>query len=47
MANYSVPIYVFRDGRWIEIKSQFLVPGDLIEVPQQVKMPCDAILIEG
>jgi len=24
-----------------------LVPGDIIEVPSGVKMPCDALLIEG
>lgn len=47
MAKYSVPITVCRDDRWVEIKSEYLVPGDLIEVPQQVKMPCDAVLIEG
>lgn len=45
MASYSTAVQVIRDGKWVEIKSRYLVPGDVIEVPQSVKMPCDAILI--
>jgi len=47
MASYSTAVQVIRDGKWVEIKSRYLVPGDVIEVPQSVKMPCDAILIQG
>lgn len=45
MASYSTPVMVLRDNRWQEIKSKYLVPGDIIEIPQSVRMPCDAILI--
>jgi len=27
--------------------SHYLVPGDIIEVPTHIKMPCDAVLIRG
>ena len=30
-----------------EINSDWLVPGDIILVPEGIKMPCDAILIKG
>ena len=33
------------DGLTFRVK--YLVPGDLIEVPQNTKMPCDAVLVDG
>ena len=44
MAHYEIPIQVYRELEWKEVKSGALVPGDLIEIPQNVKMPCDAVL---
>jgi cation-transporting P-type ATPase 13A2 len=29
------------------VKSEHLVPGDVIEVPSSVKMPCDMVLLTG
>lgn len=47
MASYFTPVKVLRDNRWEEIKSKYLVPGDIITIPEGVRMPCDAILIQG
>ena len=30
-----------------KMSSTFLVPGDLIEIPCNKKMPCDVILLNG
>jgi len=51
MSFYEIPITVFRiknGAREREIvNSSELVPGDLIEIPEGVSMPCDAILLNG
>lgn len=39
-----------RDGKKEELKeisSVDLVPGDIIEIPDQVQVPCDIILLQG
>lgn len=45
MAHYRCDIKVRRDGREVTIDSSGLVPGDLIEVPTNAKLPCDACLL--
>ena len=47
MAHYVCPITVIRDDKRQTISSEHLVVGDLIEVPESINMPCDAILIKG
>ena len=47
MAFYETEIRTKRDGVFKELNSGELVPGDIIEVPQFKKMPCDAILLDG
>lgn len=50
MAKYSCPINVMRsqdENNLKEINSAALVPGDVIEVPENCIMPCDAILLTG
>jgi len=47
MAFYETKINTKWDGAFKEIDSGELVPGDIIEVPQFKKMPCDAILLDG
>lgn len=50
MALYSCPINVMRSGHeseLISINSAGLVPGDVIEVPENCNVPCDAILLTG
>lgn len=39
-------IRVIRDGRELEIESQFLVPGDIIYVEEGTKIPADGKIIE-
>jgi cation-transporting ATPase 13A1 len=43
-------IYVFRLGKWIEIQSDKLLPGDLVSVSRTKEdggVACDMILVEG
>ena len=43
-------IYVYREGKWIEIKSDRLLPGDLASVGRSQEdsgVACDMLLIEG
>ena len=50
MAKYSCEINVMRgadENNLIEMNSSDLVPGDVIEVPENRIMPCDAILLTG
>jgi len=47
MAHYDCRIQVLRDNKLVEISSDDLVPGDVIEIPSFCKMPCDAVLIDG
>jgi len=47
MAHYVCPITVIRNNQSQNISSEDLVVGDLIEVPECISMPCDAILIKG
>jgi len=47
MARYECKINVFRCNEYYEVNSEDLVPGDLIEVPKETKMPCDCVLMAG
>mmetsp|Transcript_19968 Transcript_19968/g.23157 ORF Transcript_19968/g.23157 Transcript_19968/m.23157 type:complete len:94 (+) Transcript_19968:456-737(+) len=52
IAHYECEITVHRrdsEGNFLEktISSNDLVPGDVIVVPEGIKMPCDAILLSG
>ena len=48
----SVNVMVFRKKasgavERLQINSTELIPGDVIEIPSNIKLPCDLILIEG
>jgi len=51
MSEYEIAINVFRiangERQKIVINSSELVPGDLIEIPEGMSMPCDVILLNG
>jgi magnesium-transporting ATPase (P-type) len=47
MAHYECPMTVIRNNVREEKSSRELVPGDLMVVPDGIKLPCDAILIQG
>jgi P-type E1-E2 ATPase len=50
MAKYTCTVNVMRSGietELTEIESTELVPGDVIEIPENVNMPCDLILLTG
>lgn len=50
LAYYSCKIKVMRSGReshLTEVDSTELVPGDVVEIPEQCSMPCDFCLLTG
>ena len=50
MAQYSCPVKVMRTGNendLLDLESTALVPGDVIEVPENISMPCDLVLLSG
>src|SRR5688572_3206626 len=51
MSHYETAVNVYRkingEKTRLTISSVDLVPGDLIEIPERVSMPCDAILLSG
>ncbi|KAJ1673981.1 hypothetical protein EV182_004203, partial [Spiromyces aspiralis] len=49
MARFACLTTVYRNGGWLRIPSDELLPGDVVEVsdPGLVTMPCDALLLEG
>jgi cation-transporting ATPase 13A3/4/5 len=50
MAYYNCRVKVMREGdesRLTEINSCDLVPGDIIEIPENCSMPCDLALLSG
>ena len=50
MANYSCPVKVMRSGDenyLLEMESVDLVPGDVIEIPENCNMPCDLVMLTG
>lgn len=47
MAYYSCKVNVKRGVDMEEIESVDLVPGDLIQIPDNTVMPCDLVLLYG
>lgn len=50
MAHYSCKVKVMRGGdpnNLTEYDSSELVPGDVIEIPENCNMPCDLVLLTG
>ena len=50
MAQYSCPVNTMRSGdekNLTPMESTELVPGDVIEVPENISMPCDLVLLSG
>ena len=50
MAHYTCNVKVMRQGDeevLKEVASDELVPGDVIEIPENCSMPCDLILLTG
>ena len=50
MAHYTCQVRVMRncnENELTEMPSDNLVPGDVIEIPENCSMPCDLILLTG
>lgn len=51
MAQQPYNVMAYRDGSWVELKSDMLLPGDLVSVVRQkndeITLPCDILLLTG
>lgn len=50
MAYYTCPVNVMKNGderNLIQTASSDLVPGDVIEIPENCLLPCDLCLLTG
>ncbi|RKP10372.1 P-type ATPase-like protein [Thamnocephalis sphaerospora] len=47
MSRFVCDARVFRNGRWHDIASDDLVPGDLVDISEVQTYPCDMILLSG
>lgn len=47
LAKQFTDVDVIRNGQISTISSEHLVPGDIIEIKSELKMPCDVILLSG
>ncbi|ODV81986.1 P-type ATPase [Suhomyces tanzawaensis NRRL Y-17324] len=44
------PIYVHRDGKWKQLQTTELLPGDLVSITrtqEEFALPCDLLLVDG
>ncbi|ORY02702.1 hypothetical protein K493DRAFT_334519 [Basidiobolus meristosporus CBS 931.73] len=47
MAEHRSDCLVLRDGKWTELSTAELVPGDVFEVTRDMAVPCDGAVISG
>ncbi|KAJ2758469.1 hypothetical protein H4S06_002684 [Coemansia sp. BCRC 34490] len=49
MAMHTCPVTVLRNGDWLQVASECLVPGDIIDLGSSKlsTLPCDAVVLEG
>jgi cation-transporting ATPase 13A3/4/5 len=47
MAKFTCPVDLRKEGRYITVGSEELLPGDVIKVPENILFPCDFILLSG
>ncbi|TPX31909.1 hypothetical protein SmJEL517_g04851 [Synchytrium microbalum] len=49
MSRFSVSVRLWRNGGWLDARSEDMLPGDIFEIPQSGMniFPCDALLLKG
>lgn len=47
LTEYESIVEVKRDGTWNNIDFRLLVPGDVVRVKNNWKLPCDLLIIQG
>ncbi|KAE8999169.1 putative cation-transporting ATPase 13A3 [Phytophthora rubi] len=47
MTRYRTEVSVFRDNEWQVLESHMLVPGDVVQVPENWVLPCDMVIVKG
>lgn len=45
--DYKTEVMVKRSGKWVEIASRELVPGDVLKIKTDCRLPCDVVTIKG
>lgn len=50
MSTRPYAIYAFRGGKWMNVNTDSLVPGDLVSIGRskdEMPVPCDVLLLDG
>ncbi|KAJ9068676.1 hypothetical protein DSO57_1026296 [Entomophthora muscae] len=47
MAEHRSQVCTLRDGTWVAVSTEEIVPGDVFKLVRGISLPCDAVLIEG
>lgn len=47
LAAYRTQVNVLREGNWLSVDSSQLVPGDLMEITNNMRAPCDIVVVQG
>lgn len=47
MAYYDIPVNVLRENNVVQISSVDVVPGDIVFLKDAIKLPFEAIILEG
>ncbi|KAI9597721.1 hypothetical protein BDF19DRAFT_434232 [Syncephalis fuscata] len=47
LAEYKSDCNVLRNSQWASISTVELVPGDVIEIAENLQLPCDAAILSG
>lgn len=45
LAEFRASCWVRREGKWSQIDTAYLVPGDVIRIVRGMDVPCDAVLL--
>ena len=47
LTEHHVSVEVLRDGSWIKLDAEGLVPGDVVKVQDDWMLPCDMVVLKG
>lgn len=47
LTEYESVVEVKRDGIWRNVGHRMLVPGDVVKVKSDWKLPCDLLILQG
>jgi len=47
LSHYTCDVKVIRDGQILKVNSSQLVTGDIFEITHGLRLPCDAVIVQG